>query len=138
MITGLNTDVEYQGKTYHVQTEDTGRNHPTIVTILFYSGAILSSRKTSYADIVKAENLQVILKEMMSEQHKEMIRDLQAGRIHLPGTRPEAKPVPSPAAPAAPESKPPSRPAESKGRGTPNLDDMILDYLSAREERKKP
>ncbi|HTN44607.1 MAG TPA: hypothetical protein VMN77_12520 [Nitrospiria bacterium] len=135
MITGLNTDIEHQGKIYHVQTEDTGQKNATIVTILFQSGAILATRKTGYADIVKAENLPAILKDLMNEQHKKMIEDLQTGRISSGATRTEAKPVaaPPPASSPAPES-PPSSASDRKK----SLDDMILDYLAAREERKKP
>lgn len=126
MITGLNTDVEYQGKTYHVQTEDSGRQNPTIVTILFQSGAILASRKTSYADIVKADNLPAVLKELMNEQHRKMIQDLQAGRISQVTSPPGPKPV---------VDRPPAPPAAPGGKKS--LDDMILDYLADREERKK-
>ena len=135
MITGLNTDIQHQGTTYHVQTEDTGRKNATIVTILFQAGAILATRKTSYADIVNTENLPAVLKDMMNEQHKKMIEELQTGRISLEASRPAAKPVTArpPAANVAPED----RPSPSSGRKK-SLDDMILDYLAAREERKKP
>lgn len=134
MITGFNTDVEFKGKIYHVQTEDTGRDHPTIVSILFHSGAILTKRKTSYADIIHSENLPSILKEKMNKQHKEMIRDLQAGKIELEVSKPASasKPDARPAAPARGEW-----PGTGSGEKK-NLDDMILDYLSAREEHKKP
>lgn len=131
MITGLNTDVEYQGKTYHVQTEDTGRQNPSIVTILFQSGAILASRKTSYADIVKTENLPAVLKELMNEQHRKMIQDLQAGRITQEASPSGPKPVTGRPTP------PPSEGRPSVSGGKKNLDDMILDYLADREERKK-
>jgi hypothetical protein len=135
MITGLNTDIQHQGTTYHVQTEDTGRKNATIVTILFQSGAILATRKTSYADIVNAENLPAVLKDLMNDQHKKMIEDLQAGRISSEVSRPASKPVAArpPAASTTPEDHPPSSPGRKK-----SLDDMILDYLDAREERKKP
>jgi hypothetical protein len=133
MITGLNTDVEYQGKTYHVQTEDTGRKNPTIMTILFQSGAILATRKTSYADIVNSDNLPAVLKDLMNEQHKKMIQDVQSGLIFREaapsGTKPAADPAPAPASE--------KRPSAASG-GKKSLDDMILDYLAAREERKKP
>jgi hypothetical protein len=42
-------------------------------------GNILASKKTSYQDIVKAENLPELVKEMMEEQHKEMLRNLING-----------------------------------------------------------
>jgi len=135
MITGLNTDIQHQGTTYHVQTEDTGRKNATIVTILFKAGAILATRKTSYAEIVNAENLPAVLKDMMNDQHKKMIEDLQTGRISQEASRPAAQPAAPrpPAADAASADRPPS----SSGRKK-SLDDMILDYLANREERKKP
>jgi len=135
MITGLNTDIDYSGKTYHVQTEDKGLQNPMILTILFHSGAILTTRKTSYADILKAENLPAILKELMNDQHKKMIRDLLAGRF----TREESPSGPKPPTVRAPEPgpAPENRPAAPPG-GRQSLDDMILDYLATREEHKKP
>ncbi len=135
MITGLNTDINYQEKTYHVQTEDTGPKNPTIMTILFQSGAILSTRKTSYADIVKAENLPAILKELMNEQHKKMIEELRAGRFSQPASPSGPKPVA--VHPPEPVRGPDDRPSSASG-GKKSLDDMILDYLAAREEHKKP
>jgi hypothetical protein len=135
MITGLNTDVEYQGKTYHVQTEDSGRKNPTIMTILFQSGAILATRKTSYADIVNSDNLPAVLKDLMNEQHKKMIQDLQSGLIFREAAPSGTKPAADRG--TAPAPTPEQRPASASG-GKKTLDDMILDYLAAREERKKP
>jgi hypothetical protein len=135
MITGLNTDVEYQGKTYHVQTEDSGRKNPTIMTILFQAGAILATRKTSYADIVNAENLPAVLKDLMNDQHKKMIQDLQSGRIFREAGPPDSKPATGHDPAAAPTTD--RRPSSPAG-GKKSLDDMILDYLATREERKKP
>jgi hypothetical protein len=42
-------------------------------------GNILASKKTSYADIVGAENLAQVVRELMEEQHKEMLRNLING-----------------------------------------------------------
>src|SRR5512143_3961272 len=81
MLTGFNTDFKYKGVVYHVQTEDTGRNNPTIVTLLYQGGAILASRKTSYADIIKFEKLDKVVRELMEEQHKQVIRDLVSGKF---------------------------------------------------------
>ncbi|MBI3610551.1 MAG: hypothetical protein HY204_07615 [Nitrospirae bacterium] len=134
MITGLNTDVEYEGKICHVQTEDSGSANPTIVTILFHGGAILATRKTSYAARVKADGLAAIVKGMMMEQHKKMIQDLQAGRV-LPASGPPLEKAGADRASTTGKS-PGERPAAAPGRAK-SLDDMILDYLSAREERKK-
>jgi hypothetical protein len=79
VVTGFNHNVKHRGKVYHVQTEDSGRGNPHIITHLFVGGNILASRKTSYADIAAAENLAQVVRELMEEQHKEMLRNLVNG-----------------------------------------------------------
>jgi hypothetical protein len=78
-VTGFNHNIKHKGKVYHVQTEDSGVNNPHIITHLFVGGNILASKKTSYADILNAENLQEVVRELMEEQHKEMLRNLING-----------------------------------------------------------
>lgn len=78
-VTGFNHNVKHKGKVYHVQTEDSGVSNPHLITHLFVGGNILASKKTSYADLVKAENLAELVREMMEEQHKEMLRNLING-----------------------------------------------------------
>lgn len=77
MLIGYNTNIRYKGKTYHVQTEDSGPTNPQIVTLLYYHGAILSSKKTSYAHLLGQPDLEDRLRELMKQQHREMIRELK-------------------------------------------------------------
>ncbi|HSB19955.1 MAG TPA: hypothetical protein VLD85_08115 [Anaeromyxobacteraceae bacterium] len=79
VVTGFNHNVKHRGKVYHVQTEDSGLQNPHIITHLFVGGNILASKKTSYADIAGAENLAQVVRELMEEQHKEMLRNLVNG-----------------------------------------------------------
>ena len=79
MVMGFNHNLMYKGVIFHVQTEDSGVANPCIVTILYRGGVIIGSKKTSYSDIVKMENLKKIVEELMKEQHKEMMRRLKAG-----------------------------------------------------------
>lgn len=79
MVPGFNHNIKHGGQIYHVQTEDSGVSNPHIITHLFVGGNILATKKTSYADIVNAENLQDIVKELMQEQHKAMLRNLING-----------------------------------------------------------
>ena len=79
MLPGYNHNVKYKEKTFHIQTEDSGIENPHIITLLYVGGNILARRKTSYADIVKNENLQDVVRELMQEQHKQMLRDLKGG-----------------------------------------------------------
>src|SRR6266511_5576110 len=79
MVVGFNHNIKHKGKMYHIQTEDSGLENPHIITHLFVGGNILASKKTSYADIVGAENLAQVVRELMEEQHKEMLRNLVNG-----------------------------------------------------------
>ena len=54
MITGFNTDIEFEGVTYHVQTEDKGLDSPLILSLVYVGGAIIASKRTPYDDLVSA------------------------------------------------------------------------------------
>ena len=119
-VTGFNHNIKHKGKVYHVQTEDSGASNPHIITHLFVGGNILATKKASYADIVKSENLPELVRDMMEEQHKQMLRNLvngtydnvdrsatayQPGEIHTEPAKvatPIAAPVPLPPKPVAP------------------------------------
>ncbi len=79
MVLGYNHNLMYKGEVFHVQTEDSGVANPHIITLLYRGGVIISSKKTSYSDILKMENLEVVVEELMKEQHKEMMRRLKSG-----------------------------------------------------------
>ena len=53
MITGHNTDINYNGIIYHVQTEDKGHANPVIETLVYKGGEILEARRTTYAELLK-------------------------------------------------------------------------------------
>lgn len=76
---GYNQNVNHKGETYHVQTEDGGKSNPVITTLLFKDGTILAVKRTSYADIIKSDELNRVVKEIMREQHIAILKDLRAG-----------------------------------------------------------
>lgn len=84
MLSGFNHNIKHRGRTYHIQTEDGGRNHPNIVTHAFIGGVILDTVRTSYADILDTPGWQDRLKDRMKAQHLEEIRKLLSGAIPLP------------------------------------------------------
>ena len=72
-LLGYNTNVRHKGKLYHIQTEDSGVNHPHIITHLFADGGrIIASKKTEYGQHLGSETLPEIVKRLMQEQHKAM------------------------------------------------------------------
>ena len=80
MLVGFNTNISYKDKTYHVQTEDSGKNNPVVVTLLYYQGAILASRKTDYSQLLDDPDFKAKVTKLMKVQHKGMIRDLLTGK----------------------------------------------------------
>lgn len=142
MVVGFNHNIMYKGEMFHIQTEDNGVKSPTIVTLLYQGGTIISSKKTSYADIVKIDNLDQVVEELMKDQHKEMLRMLKSGAFDARAFRsaPPAvvqKPLAPAPAPASPvKTAPPVAPAPSakeKPREE-SLDDIIFNFLTSGDE----
>lgn len=89
MVTGFNTDVQYEGRTFHVQTEDKGRSNPTVESLVYSGGEIVTSRKSSYADIAGgAEISEAEVQRRMETQHQALIREILSGRFDPEGPKP--------------------------------------------------
>jgi hypothetical protein len=125
MVVGFNHNVMYKGEMFHVQTEDSGIANPHIITLLYRGGTIISSKKTSYADIVKVENLGQVVEALMKEQHKDMLRRLKAAEFDSRIFTPQ------PPAPAAP----PRKPSVEATPSTQSLDEIILEYLITNNDK---
>jgi hypothetical protein len=161
MITGSNTNVRYRGKLFHVQTEDSGRRNPHVISHLYYGGTILASQKTRYAELLdlESETLAKDVKLLIEEQHSLMLERLKTGvydaiiterlggdtagtgtepvapepEAPAPDLAPEAAPEPAPAAPAAPR--------RAFGDGIVSqkpLDEVILEYLVEKARDRAP
>ena len=71
-VLGYNHNLRYGGRTFHVQTEDSGQGYARLYTHLFYEGTILSSKKQEY-DPAAPEDA---VRSAMQQLHKAMIREL--------------------------------------------------------------
>lgn len=89
-LLGYNNNVRHKARVFHIQTEDSGVNHPHIITHLFMDGGrILKSVKKSYAEHVGTDGMNEVVKQMMKEQHKAMFIALRDGQFdHLVGEGP--------------------------------------------------
>jgi hypothetical protein len=140
MVAGFNHNVKHRGKSYHVQTEDFGLDNPQIVTHLFVGGNILASKKVGYGDIAGAEDLSRVVREIMEEQHKDVLRNLvngvyeeaeetlgansvayQPGEISAGQTAPARSPSASGATPPARPAAAPPPPPQAAAAPRPNL-----------------
>jgi hypothetical protein len=81
VITGFNTDIEFQGKTYHVQTEDKGLDKPLILSLVYAGGEILASKRSPYDDLIAGGFDENTLNDRLKRQHKLICAAIQQGRI---------------------------------------------------------
>ncbi len=81
MITGFNTDIKFEGVTYHVQTEDKGLDSPLILSLVYVGGAIIASKRTPYEDLVASGYDEKVLTERLQRQHKLICAAIRSGRV---------------------------------------------------------
>jgi hypothetical protein len=139
MVLGFNHNIQYKGELFHIQTEDSGVETPHIITLLYRGGTIISSKKTSYADIIRMDNLDKVVEELMKDQHKEILRRLKAGDFDERAFARASSPLQenteegessSPPLPVAADV-PSDSAAERAPKQPQSLDEIILDYLVA-------
>jgi hypothetical protein len=143
MLSGFNTNVRHRGVLFHVQTEDSGRNHPHVITHLYHGGTILASEKSSYKELLEQSDLQNKVRGLMEGQHAAMLKRLRGGELDeilaerlgpevfaSTSTKTAGASGHTQRAPAPPPSVPVTPPAALTPRPSDRpLDELILDYL---------
>src|SRR6266481_10225457 len=97
---GFNSNVRVGDAMFHVQTEDRGPSHPFLDTVVYMAGRVVYKRSSSYQDLTgvtaKGEALAKQLHERLSQQHHEVMAQLEAGTLQLHGPEgPPAKVAPA-------------------------------------------
>jgi hypothetical protein len=113
MITGFNTDVDYQDRVFHVQTEDKGLDNPVVESLVYCGGEIIESQRNSYADLSEGGSYsedEILMR--MEAQHQAMIREIRNGRYDTEGPKPFGHNIIS----------------------NHSLDEVVLDFLHGEEE----
>jgi hypothetical protein len=82
VISGFNTDVEFAGVVYHVQTEDKGLKSRLILTLVYDGGTILASKRTGYEDLGNGSLDPNALAERVQRQHQLICAAVRAGRLN--------------------------------------------------------
>jgi hypothetical protein len=80
-LQGYNHNIKYGSRVYHVQTEDSGLEHPHLFTHLFFNGVIIATAKTDYSDLAKQHEHEPRVRKLMQEQHKRLMKQLRAGKL---------------------------------------------------------
>ena len=87
MQKGFNSDIQYRGLSFHVQTEDWGQQNPFIVSRIFQNGAVVLTQKKSYAEIfgsLSAERKSdLLIKQALRQQHLDIVDRLISGGLNL-------------------------------------------------------
>ena len=103
MISGFNTDIEFDGVVYHVQTEDKGLSAKLIVSLVYDRGTILASKRVSYEDLEESDFDETAITDRLNCQHKLICAALKAGRLDdLKKMSGKAAPVAAAATPGTP------------------------------------
>ena len=109
MITGYNTDVDYDGRTFHVQTEDKGHGNPVIESLVYTGGEIVTTRRAAYGELLRGGAVpEGEIQKRMEAQHQALIREILSGRFDPEGPKPFGYNIIT----------------------NRSLDDVILDFLS--------
>jgi len=87
LITGYNTDVEFEGRVYHIQTEDKGVNNPVIESLIYLGGEIVASKRSAYQDLLPGGPDAKALTARLEEQHRRMVLNVRQGRYEPGGMK---------------------------------------------------
>ena len=88
---GFNNNVKYRGRTFHIQTEDSGLDRPHVITHLFADGGrVIKSHKRTYAEHVRRDDVALFVRQLMKSQQIEMALALRQGQFDaiIDGTAP--------------------------------------------------
>jgi hypothetical protein len=83
VVTGFNTDVEHEGRIYHVQTEDKGTSNPTIESLVYRGGEILAAVRSSYSDLKTGGFDEAEIARRIEAQHNQVLADVRAGKFEV-------------------------------------------------------
>jgi hypothetical protein len=83
VVTGFNTDVEHEGRIYHVQTEDKGTSNPTIESLVYRGGEILAAVRSSYADLQAKGYDEAEIGRRIEAQHNHVLADVRGGKFEV-------------------------------------------------------
>jgi hypothetical protein len=84
IMSGLNVDIEHQGKIFHVQTQDKGLSSNYVETIIYKAGRVISSRRTYYTSYLNNPELYENIENIIQKQHESILHEIKGGKFdHL-------------------------------------------------------
>jgi flagellar biosynthesis protein FlhG len=80
---GLNDNLDFMGRQFHIQTEDLGYTGRSITTQVFCNGRVLLSTKSEYPESLHNPNSKNQIAELMRRQHFNVIRELEKKKSEI-------------------------------------------------------
>jgi len=130
VLTGYNTDIEFSGTTYHVQTEDKGRGNPLVESLVYTSGEILYSRRTPYRDLVEQNVDNQAVATLMERQHRAIVHAVESGGLEQLTGKMQEQPADDDTTLTRSKDE-----IHRTGGEELSLDQVILDYLESQRGR---
>ena len=137
MLTGYNTDIDFEGVTYHVQTEDRGVANPLIESLVYVKGEILATRRTEYANLLEAGANPPAIQILMERQHRTMVDAIRAGRIDLLTEPPVGEAGDTTVSRRSPFAGKLSGPIDAAKLSQKTLDEVIADWLAEQQHEER-
>jgi hypothetical protein len=138
VLTGFNTDIDFDGVTYHVQTEDRGSANPLIESLVYVKGEILATKRTEYSDLLEAGAEMPSIQILMERQHRNIVDAIRTGRIDLvtePRVGGASDTTVSRRSPAT--AKLGGGPIDSLKLAEKSLDEVIADWLAEQQHEER-
>ncbi|MDD5562505.1 MAG: hypothetical protein PHQ91_02210 [Thermoanaerobaculaceae bacterium] len=138
MLTGFNTEIDCEGVTYHVQTEDRGASKPLIESLVYVRGEILATRRTPYGDLLQAGAEMAAVQTLMERQHRTIVDAIRAGRINLLTEPPVAGASDTTVSRRSPVAgKLAGGPSDAAKPAQKTLDEVIADWLAEQQHGER-
>jgi hypothetical protein len=90
MQKGFNSDINYRGTPYHVQTEDWGLENPFMVSRVFQQGAVIKTFKTHYSKVLgprpptpQDTQWRQHIGAALKSQHEQVVAFVTSGKVFL-------------------------------------------------------
>ena len=97
MLSGYNHNIVHEGQTFHIQTEDFGRNRSFFLAQVFLGGALVAKERHSYAELTQREHEEGPtdpIRKRMQAFHTKIIQNLKDGVYDKPEPLQPPDPVP--------------------------------------------
>lgn len=139
MLTGFNSEVEWDGVVYHVQTEDRGTGNPLIESLVYVRGEILATRRTEYRELIEAGADRAAIQTLMERQHRVIVESIRQGRIDLLTEPPVGAEGDTTVTrrPPPPTARMSASAIEAAKQASRSLDEVISDWLAEQQRDER-